>query len=94
MAIATVVMVIVTVVIAGCAADTIDTDKVGTTQIYEPIDYKNGVYYFPCTSTAFDNSLSAFIEKHPELRCVGMSGDGTFGHGYDRGYHVIFEVRT
>jgi hypothetical protein len=42
----------------------------GSGQIVEPLNYGNGVYFFPTPDIDFGRSLSAFKGKHPELRYV------------------------
>lgn len=58
-----------------------------------PLQYKNGVYYFPVTRDDFANVLAEFIKEHPELELVTIAGDGTGSDGYDRGYFVIFSEK-
>jgi hypothetical protein len=59
--------------------------------VIAPINYGNGVYYFNCNERSFATSLSAFIENtmNEETEIKAISGDGTIGHGYDRGYFVV-----
>ena len=57
-------------------------------------DYGNGVYYFDCTREYFATTLSCFIEEHPKLELVSMTGNGTGGSGYDVGYFVVFKEKS
>lgn len=41
-----------------------------------PVDYKNGVYYFPCIRAEFANTLSRFRAEHPDLEIVDVTGNG------------------
>lgn len=59
--------------------------------IVEPQDFKNGVYYFPATKQAFAGSLSNFLQKHPELLLISMTGNGDNTHGHDKGYFCYFK---
>jgi hypothetical protein len=59
-----------------------------------PLDYKNGVLYFPCVEDAFGNGLSNYLQDHPDLEVTSMSGDGTGSSGYDHGYFVIMKLVT
>lgn len=74
---------------AGCSTAS-DSTKVNHTKIVAPIDYGNGVYYFSTGGAQFGNSLSDFIENHPELEIVAITGDGNGGYGSDMGYFVVF----
>lgn len=38
-------------------------------------DYGNGVYYFAVRGREFGQSLSSFIERHPDLELVSVSGE-------------------
>jgi len=68
-----------------------DKNLIGRTEIVEPLDYGNYVYYFPVSGADFGNSLSAFIEKHPKLRIVTSASDGAVVYGPTVGYFVICE---
>jgi len=77
----------------GCAKKE-DQKNVGTTNGCRPVDYKEGVYYFPCREAAtFGNAVSGFLEKNKNLRILAVSGDGTGVYGYDKGYFVFIEQR-
>lgn len=65
---------------------------VGNTSIVVPVNYGNGVYYFPVTEAAFGNSLSEFIAQHQTLEVMAMTGDGTKSYGWDKGYFVVFKT--
>ncbi len=67
-------------------------EKVNNTQIVEPVNYGNGVYYFYAAEATFGNSLSKFIAKNPTLEVVAMTGNGTASHGHDDGYFVVFKT--
>ncbi len=77
--------------VAACdpAADTANVGQGGCT----PLDYRNGVFYFPCVESDFANSLSRFVAERPSLRTVTMTGNGNGGHGRDNGYFVLTEQR-
>lgn len=53
-----------------------------------PLDYGNGVYYFPFTEADFGNALSAYLEQNPETRPSSIVPDKD--HTYVRGYWVVF----
>lgn len=59
----------------------------------DPVDYKNGVLYFPCIEATFASALSRYKSEHSELRVTAMAGNGTDSNGYDRGYFVSTEPR-
>lgn len=80
------------VIICGCTTAS-DRNEVGNTEIINPIDYGNGVLYFPCVESKFANSLSDYLLANPSLRVDAISGDGTGGYGYDLGYFVVIEKR-
>lgn len=65
-----------------------DPKKVGTSNCTQ-VDYRNGVYYFPCNEADFANGLSSFIEHHSDLEVIAATGDGTGGYGRDEGYFVV-----
>jgi len=84
---------IATIVTAGCVT-TSDPTNIGTTATHPPIDYGNGVLYFPDTEAEFANSLSAYLERNPDMIVVAIAGDDNKGYGADEGYFVIVEKRT
>lgn len=51
-----------------------------------PIDYDNGVWYFPCHQRSFGKALAKFA-KGKEI--LSITGDGTAAHGVDQGYWVV-----
>ena len=53
------------------------------------ISYRNGVYFFECTSADFANGLSGFIGEHPDLKLISFAPDPDSG----KGYIVVFEKR-
>jgi hypothetical protein len=69
------------------------SELVGKTDVVSPIDYKSGVYYFPCVRAIFANSLASFLSEHPELKVTAMSGDATYGYGHDQGYFVVLSPK-
>ena len=52
------------------------------------VNYGNGIYYFPYIYSELGNTLSAFIEAHPELELVDIE----YSHK-ETGYYVIFKKR-
>jgi len=59
-----------------------------------PINYGNGVYYFPVTGSTFGKSLSYFIEKNKDkLELVSISADDSNKYGYTSGYFVVFKEK-
>jgi len=72
------------------------SNPVGLTGMVAPVDYGNGVLYFPCNQAIFANSLSVYLKTHPEKHTVAMAGDGTDTnfYGADRGYFVIVEEKV
>jgi hypothetical protein len=78
---------------AGCLEPrTGDVELVEKT-IAVVVDYGSGVYYFDSTGAEFANSLSSFIQTHPELEVVSIAGDGDGIHGVDKGYFVVFRQK-
>jgi len=77
---------------AGCILDTNgipqSMELATPTDIVQPIDYGNGVLYFPCTNAVFGNSLSAYLDSHI-ARVQAVSNDGTWGSGATGGYWVV-----
>ncbi|MEK7640814.1 MAG: hypothetical protein AAB389_02360 [Patescibacteria group bacterium] len=78
--------------LVGCdrAADPTSVATVSPTKV---VDYKNGVYYFDYRGPDYANALSKFIAEHPDLEFVDSTGNGTGGHGSDRGYFVVFRKK-
>lgn len=64
-------------------------ENVGESKGCEPLDYHNGVYYFPCNEATFGNALSAFLTERPGVTVAAMTGDGQGSHGRDQGYFVV-----
>jgi hypothetical protein len=85
-------LILLTVIAAGCTTSS-DKNKVGNTVIVNPIEYGNGVLFFSCTEARFANSLSSYLELHPDMRVDAIAGDGTGIHGLDQGYFVVVEKR-
>ena len=54
-----------------------------------PVDYNNGVYYFPCRKAEFANGVSKFLADNPNAIVTATTGNGTSTHGYDDGYFVF-----
>ena len=81
--------------LAGCGPQPRDEKNVGinTATSCPPVNYQNGVYYFPCNMATFANAVSDFVEKNKNLRIVAVTGDETAGHGTDQGYFVFAEER-
>jgi hypothetical protein len=79
----------------SCAGDSDPTnpENIAKAGIVKPVNYGNGVYYFDAVKAQFGNSLSAFIERHPELEFVGMAPNDCSGHGYTTGYFVVFSEK-
>ncbi len=85
-------VIIIILIVAGFfifSGNAGDENNVGTTDIREPTDYGNGVYYFAVSRSTFANSLSAFLSKNKNMTCVAISGDGSGGYGSDLGYFVV-----
>lgn len=82
------------VAIGGCSPsnNANDPKNVGISAS-APVNYGNGVYYFPVTKANFANALSGFLRDHPEMKVSAIAGDGDHGYGIDQGYFVIFEKR-
>ncbi len=51
-----------------------------------PIDYGNGVYYFPCIEKDFGNALSKF---KTEREVISIASDNYYRTGLTKGYFVI-----
>ena len=58
--------------------------------VCSPVDYGNGVYYFPCMQEDFAISLSVFLADS-SLIFKGMTGNGKGVYGEDLGYFVVVE---
>lgn len=54
-------------------------------------DYGNNVYHFPFCK--FGESLSSFLQTHPELEVITISGDSGGMRGSNTGYFVIFREK-
>jgi hypothetical protein len=80
--------------IAGCEDDkpASDVKNVGMTSI-RPLDYGNGVYYFPSSQANFGNALSAFIAANQDIELTSMASDDSSGYGHTTGYFVVFKVK-
>ncbi len=74
---------------AGCDQAS-DQQNIGKEQC-TPLDYRNGVFYFPCTGARFGNSLSNFKSKNSDFSVTAITGNGTRGYGKDIGYFVSTE---
>lgn len=79
--------------LGACANPTANTQNVGAKVDCKTVDYGQGVWYFSCTTDTFANALSQFKLNNPQLIVSAMTGDGTDGYGYDRGYFVSVEPR-
>lgn len=75
------------VLLAACGDDAANMENVGQGGC-QPLNFDHGVYYFPCTGADFANALSKFKSDNPTLSVTGMTGNGTFTYGKDRGYFV------
>jgi len=85
------VMLLGSLFVFGCgSAANKDNVTVASATPSRIVDYGNGVYYFPNAEADFSNTLSYFIEKHPELELVSMAGDDTATSGFTCGYFVVF----
>jgi hypothetical protein len=73
-------LLVMALAISGCdpAANPKNVGKDGIL----PVDYKNGVYYFPCNNSTFGNSLSQFIESHKDLEVTAIAFKDYSGQGY------------
>jgi hypothetical protein len=61
--------------IAGCTKDknASNPDNIGQPVTCAPVDYRNGVLYFPCVGSDFGNALSAYRGSHPNTRVEGLT---------------------
>jgi len=57
-----------------------------------PIDYGNGVFFFPCVGRIFAIALSDFL-KDGKKKVVSMTADGSAGCGADRGFFVFIKEK-
>ncbi|MBI5077017.1 hypothetical protein HZB94_01370 [Candidatus Falkowbacteria bacterium] len=69
-------------------------ENIGKTNILLPVEYGQGVYYFPCVAAEFANSLATFIKQHPELEITSIAPDDKGERkmqngGYISGYFVV-----
>ncbi|MBI4991730.1 MAG: hypothetical protein HZB99_00740 [Candidatus Harrisonbacteria bacterium] len=73
--------------LAACdaAKDPNNIKKSGCT----PLDYGNGVYYFPCIEANFANALSTFLKNFPMMEVSAMTGNGNGSYGHNMGYFVV-----
>lgn len=76
------------ILFVGCIEQTVITSGDAVSKV---IDYKNGVLYFPYTRSDFAKVLSAYREKHPEIKIISICGNGNDTNGRDAGYFVIVE---
>jgi hypothetical protein len=74
------------VFLSSCEKNTPPLEKIGRIEMYTET-----IYYIDGTGTNFISSLEFLRRTHPELRLVGVTGDGTGLYGSDTGYYVIFE---
>lgn len=56
----------------------------------EVVNYGNNVYYLPHKQAGFGNALSRFINEHPDLELIALTGNGTGAYGEDSGYFAVF----
>lgn len=73
----------------GCSSSVENQEFVGKTAIVRPVNYGNGVYYFPKRGATFGNSLSAFLKYNPELTVSAMAPGDERGYGITLGYFVV-----
>ncbi len=85
-------LVLMLTAITSCGYnDPSDPINITNTVQCQTIDYKHGVYYFPCVKAEFGIALSTFKREHQTMRLAALAGDGTHGSGVDQGYWVVFE---
>lgn len=88
--------ILVAVIVSGCIPPAADPANVRATATSPnaPIDYGNGVYYFPYVGADFANALSSFRKANPDMEQESMTGDAAGGYGVDSGYFVTFHNVT
>lgn len=86
-----VIIAVIIIVAVYAIGNSGNTGYVGKTSIEQPVNYGNGVYYFPVINAEFANSLSAFLKEHGNVTIVTIAGDGTGAYGYDKGYFVVIK---
>jgi hypothetical protein len=70
-----------------------DPEAISKVTVMTPLNYGNGVYYFPCWEAQFGKSLSDFIDRNPNLEFVSMAPNDRVSHGYTTGYFVVFREK-
>ena len=77
--------------LAGCIVDPAgnSNNTRGQLEYCDAVEYGNGVYYFPCISYKFANSIVLF--KKPGIVITAISPNNTGSYGSTLGYFVVTE---
>jgi hypothetical protein len=62
--------------------------------VVAPVDYGQGVLYFPAVGTNYAKSLSAYLARHPDVVYVDSVADDSEGPGRTCGYVVKIRPKT
>lgn len=81
-----------TAALCGCGGTADKPENVKSTVTCSPIDYGNGVIYFPCNGAEFGNTLSTWRLSHPGAEIVGLVSDNTGIYGETRGYFMVVKT--
>ncbi|TSC83271.1 MAG: hypothetical protein G01um101419_101 [Parcubacteria group bacterium Gr01-1014_19] len=88
---------IMTVCLVGCSDGRNDPDKAQnvhpSTNMQNIVNYGNNIYYFPHVEASFGNHLATFLNEHKDLEVVSIAADDYCGHGYTKGYFVVFRKK-
>ncbi len=87
-------MALLVISVAACdnASNQKNVGKSEGSKACQPLDYKNGVYYFSCRDAVFGNALSTFKATRDDLRIVAIAPDAA-GTQSIWGYFVITESK-
>jgi hypothetical protein len=72
------------------------TNQTHETHVCAPIEYTNGIYYFPCNDGLFGIELAQWKGEHQNLTITTISAEytGNTGNtGHTSGYFVITEPK-
>ena len=68
--------------------------NVGGSEVCIPIDYRSGVFYFPCIGADFANGLSFFIQENDHLEVSAMTEQGIVGYRAGPGFFVVVRANS
>ena len=87
-------LVLAALLLVGVATVVGCNPAANNSSVSSPVDYGNGVYYFPVVDRHFGNALSAFIGARPELELVALTGNDAGLYGSNVGHFAVFRQKA